>query len=255
MHIARKELLDKITGVYDRLEGHTGTTVNSDNFLNMTKNMSDNEFFDYIHGILADPKKHLYFEIEVFEREPRWEEVEETAKFLNLELFDYVAFPHLSSDPSKPVYTINKIFVGWINMRRVQQVVNKKNSIPTGIDKRSSLTGQVSGESKAARVSDLEMFALVCHGVDNLTKEYFGPRAGDLVAKEEMLHQIATTGSVSLKDLPNKRSNRVALNTANVYLLGGGMESDLITKEGYILQRTFEKQYEGAKGLTRKEGS
>lgn len=68
--------------------------------------------------------------------------------------------------------------------------------------------------------------------------------------KEEMYHQIATKGSVALKDLPEDKLNKVALNTANVTLLAAALETNMVT-EGGVLPRTVKNRYKEAKGLKR----
>lgn len=248
----RKEITDFIVEMYDALE--QGGTKNSTNFLNFTKKMSDSQFIAYMTSLVNDPKKHLYFEIEAFENEPDYATVENVANNIVGEeythLYDYIAFPHLSSDPKNPVYTVHKVFNGYINMRRVQQLVNNKNHIPTSTSKRDPKTNQVVFESKAARVADVEQFAMICHGTKNVLKEFFGPRGGDPVMRDEMSQQIATTGSAQLSDMHDSKLNKTSLNTANVYLIASAIESDLVTKNG-ILPRTIINQYNEARRLDR----
>lgn len=248
----RKEITDFIVEMFNALE--KGGTKNSDNFINKTKNMSDSQFILYMTSLVNDPKKHLYFEIEAFENEPDYETVENVANNIVGEeythLYDYIVFPHLSNDPKNPTCTVHKVFNGYINMRRVQQLVNHKNHIPTSADRRDPKTNQVVFESKAARVADLEQFALICHGTKNVLKEFFGPRGGDAVMRDEMSRQIATTGTCQLSNMHDSKLNKTSLNTANVYLLASGIESDLVTKNG-ILPRTIMDQYKEAKVLNR----
>jgi hypothetical protein len=60
------------------------------------------------------------------------------------------------------------------------------------------------------------------------------PRADDMVAKEEMYAAIAQKGYVSLNELTNNVDNKVTLNTLDVYLIGCGIKSDLITRGSYL---------------------
>lgn len=248
----RKEITEFIVTMYNALE--KGGTKNSDKFINQTKNMSDAQFIAYMTALVNDPKKHLYFEMEAFVNEPDYETVEKVANEIVGEeythLYDYIAFPHLSKDPKNPEYSIHKVFNGYINMRRVQQLVNNKNHIPTHISKRDPKTNQVVFESKAARVADVEQFALICHGTKNILKEFFGPRGGDPVMRDEMSRQIATTGSAQLSEMHDSKLNKTSLNTANVYLIAAGIENDMVTKNG-ILPRTIMNQYKEARGLDR----
>ena len=135
-------------------------------------------------------------------------------------------------------------------MRRVQQLVNNKNHIPTSASRRDPKTNQVVFESKAARVADVEMFALICHGTKNVLKEFFGPRGGDPVMRDEMSQQIVTTGTAQLSEMHDSKLNKTSLNTANVYLTASAIESDLVTKNG-ILPRTIINQYKDPRTLDR----
>jgi hypothetical protein len=250
MDPVRKQMVDLIVTVWDMLD-NTGKC--SQDFVNKTKDMLDSEFFEMMRLIVSpETKNHLYLELEAFENEPLFEQIEEAADFLGVKLFDYVAFPHLSGDSEEPYYTVHPVFTGYANIRRVQQIVNKKNKIPTSVDERNPRTGQVTGHSKAARLSDVEVVALIAHGSYNILNEFFTLRSGDPVAREGAAHEIATKGSCSLEELDLDRRNRVALNTANVVLLGAGIETNLIT-EGGVLKRTLEKQYKDPRGLKRKE--
>jgi hypothetical protein len=247
----RKKITDFLTNLYDKLDN---TKKNTNKFIGLTEKMTDNQFIAYFTSLINDPKKHLYLEIEAFVNEPNYETVEDAAYNIvgdeYCHLYDYIVYPHLSEDPSKPIYSINKVFNGYINLRRVQQLVNSKNHIPTSVDKRDPRTNQVTQESKAARISDVEQFAMICQGTKNVVKEMFGPRGGDPVMRDEMAYQIATKGSTSLEEMHDSKFNKVSLNTANVYLLGASLETDLLTKNG-ILPRTIKNQYTDAKSLKR----
>ena len=94
------------------------------------------------------------------------------------------------------------------------------------------LTGQVTGEDKNSRSSDMENLNLVAINANETLKELLGPRADDNVMKNEMLQQIALTGNVTLSNMTNDLENKTALNTLNVFFTGMGFRTDLITKDG-----------------------
>ena len=50
-------------------------------------------------------------------------------------------------------------------------------------------------------------------------------------AKNKMYNQINTTGQVSLKDLESDKSNQIARNTVDVYLIGSGIMSNLLEQD------------------------
>ena len=252
--MTNREKREAITKLLDDVyNGLDPTKKNSAKFHNKTDKMSDSQFILFFTSLVNDPKKHLYFEMEAFENEPNYETIENVINNVvgdeYCHLYDYIAFPHLSED-GHIYYTKNKIFNGYINLRRVQQLANNKNHIPTSIDKRDPRTGQVTQESKAARVSDVEQFALICQGNKTILKEMFGPRGGDPVMRDQMESEIATSGTVSLSDLTDNKLNKPSLNTTNVYFTSAGLETDLITKNG-ILPRTIQKQFDKAKTINR----
>jgi hypothetical protein len=123
-------MVQLVISVWDALDH---TNKNSNKFSEKIKSMSDDEFFSMINSL--GKNNHLYFEIEAFENEPDWEMVEKADKIVDSKIFDYIAMPHLSGDSETPYYTVNKVFNGYVNMRRVQQMINKKNNIPTDINK------------------------------------------------------------------------------------------------------------------------
>lgn len=247
----RKEITDFLVELYDTIDT---TKSNSEKLLRDTEKLSDAQFIALFSSIVNDPKKHLYLEMEAFVNEPDYEKLEKAANDIvgdeYCHLYDYIAMPHLSDDPDHPYYTKEKIFNGYVNLRRVQQLVNNKNHIPTHVDKRDPKTGQVTLDSKASRVSDVEQFALICQKNEKILKEMFGPRGGDAVMRNEMEHQIATSGEARLSDMHDNKFNKTSLNTVNVYLTAAGFETDLITKNG-ILPRTIQNQYKEAKVINR----
>lgn len=245
----RKEITDFLVKLYDTIDK---TKKNSQKFLDMTKNMSDSQFIAFYTSLINDPKRHLYVEIEAFENEPDYQTLEKAADVVGEKyhhLWDYINMKHLSDDGT-PCYTKNKILSGYINLRRVQQMVNNKNHIPSGNEKRDPKTGQVAFESKAARISDLEQFAIISQGNKEILKEMYGPRGGDKVMKDEMEAQIASTGTARLDELTDNKINKTSLNTANMYFLAAGLETDLVLKNG-ILPRTLARYNKNVSGVDR----
>ena len=60
-----------------------------------------------------------------------------------------------------------------------------------------------------------------------------------MMMKQEMSSQIANQGYVSLDDLESDPANKTTLNTVDVYLMGMGLKSDLVTS-GLMLKRTID---------------
>ena len=147
--------------------------------------------------------------------------------------------PFANENKTSSAFTKYEVPVGYIHMKRMQQILTKKNSTSTDIDKRSSITGQVTGKDKNARVSDQENFALVTLGADNILKEMMGPRADDITMKQEMLAEISKKGYVSLSELNSKVENKTTLNTVDTYLLAMGIKTNLVT-DGLVVKKTLD---------------
>lgn len=246
MHPARKEIDALVLKTFETIEPDK---INYNKYKNKVKNMSDDEYFEFIKGVSYNPDHHIFFEIEMMkENQIQLDRIVEAAKLNNVKLFDRIGFRDIVD--GETVYTTHEMFIGRCPIRKVQQFLSKKNSMPKDINKVNPRTGQVTGKSKGGRVSDMELFGLIVQDIPNVIKEYFGPKSGDPVMKQQMYHSIATTGSASLAEMTNNKMNKVALNTANMILLGAGLESDLVTQPGLILPRTFKQQ--NVKGITRR---
>jgi len=119
-----------------------------------------------------------------------------------------------------------------------QQLLVKKNAYNLDISKRSPKSGQISESDKVSRISDAETYSLSVIGATEFLKEAMGPRADDHMKKMEMYRKISNEGYVSLKDLPSDVESSTTLNTINVYLIGSGIDNDLITNT-LLLPRTM----------------
>lgn len=233
----RKSMEALIYKVFDALDE---TKINSNKYRDMFEKMSDAEFDRFFKEFFQDENQYLVLDVVDYERDLRMEHVENAAKILGVPLFERVVTPHVNKDSDNPVITKAAVPVGYIHVKRVQQILSKKNTTSTEISSRSALTGQVVGRDKNARDSDSENFALVTIGAENILREFMGPRADDMVMKNEMYSSISQKGFVSLDTLTDNVDNKVTLNALDVHLIGMGIKSDLVT-EGLILKKTLSK--------------
>jgi hypothetical protein len=192
---------------------------------------------------LESDEENFILDVVDFEHDLKMEYIEKAAKVINIPLMEYVFLPHLSMNKDKPVVTKEKCLVGYINVKRPQQLLYKKNGISISNEKTSALTGQVTGKDQNGQDSEMEASFLVSLGADKILQEFHGPRADDHTMKREMNESIATKGYVSLDDLTNLPTNKVTLNTVNTYLLGMMLKSDIVT-DSYILPKTSEELFE-----------
>lgn len=151
-------LIDKVMRAMDP------SGVNANKYKQMFSVMSDQQFSQWITKFLADPKSNFRIDIEEFGSDDRkllFENMEKAADIVNIKLFEYVYMPHLSSDPNRPVRTSKPVLVGYLNIKRPQQMVMKKTGLALSDDNRDENTGAVKGESKAVPLQVLRTNCLL----------------------------------------------------------------------------------------------
>lgn len=235
----RKEIEQLIYDVFDAIDP-SGT--NTQKYRSHFEGMTDTEFEKFMRSFLKNDEEQFILDIVEFEHDLSMDKCEKAAKVLGIPLMEYVYMPWLTMDKENVVVSKEKCLVGYINVKRPQQMVHKKNGISISNTKISALTNQVVDHDKNARDSDIEASMLVALGADEILKELHGPRADDPVMKREMNQSIATKGYVSLEDLTNSPTNKVTLNTINTFLLSMGLKSDIVT-DSYILPKTSEELF------------
>ena len=233
--IKRQDMEDLIYKFFDAFD-KSGT--NTKHYKELFQPMSDAQFERYFKEFFADENAYLILNIVDYEYSINIEDIERAANVLGVPLFEYVYMPHLTMDKKHVIVTKERVPVGYINIKRPQQTISKKNGISTNIDARSAITGQVSGADKNGRESDLENTMLTSIGAFETMRELNGPRADDITMKQQMLRDIALNGYTRLADMDDDIMNKTTLNTVNVFLLGMGINSDLVTK-GLMLKNTI----------------
>ena len=173
---------------------------------------TDKEFESWLKKFLNDPSENFYLEFLPGDDEPDLPTIVKAGKVLNIPLEEYVFYKHLGSDGT-PVRSRERVMVGYLYLKKLQQIITKKNSYTLSTDKRSQKTGQVTGEDKAARVTDQETPALLVLGGDYALKEFMGPRADNMEKKNKMSEDIANYGFVSMDDLEGSINNSQTINT------------------------------------------
>lgn len=225
--VRRKEVMKVIVDVMNILDP---SGANAKKYQDFFGKMSDKEFDEWMTNFLNDDEKPgLYLEIEEFDRDLEYENIEKAADYLGVPLFEYVASPHLSKDDDNVVVTPEPVPVGYLHIKRLQQFILKKNSGSTYINKKNARTGQVIAEDKNGRNSDAETYALLNIGAEHALKEFMGPKADDPVMQSQMLGAIATNGYVSENDMTSDPINKVSLATMDMYFTLQGLRTNIYT--------------------------
>jgi len=231
----RKEMEKMIYDVFTALDP---SGRNTEKYQSNFSKMSDAQFDSFFKKLFANEDQYLILDTVDYENDLTIENTEKAAKILGIELFEKVVMPFVNHDTKNPVVTKFEIPVGYVHMKRMQQMLSKKNSTSINIGTRSPLTGQVTREDKNTRDSDVENFAFVTLDAVDTLRELMGPRSDDMVMKAEMYSQISQKGFVSLDTLTNDVENKVTLNTVDTYLIGMGIKSDLVT-DGLVVKSSM----------------
>ena len=232
----RKELEDYI---YDLMTTMDPTGKNTERMRNFFKPMSDKEFLKFMDEFLDNPDKNFCVGYEPYNNPVTMNFIHEVAKKRGVPIYERVYRPYVNGDTEDPPGTPNLIMVLDVPVKRLKQMAFNKNHASTAANKIDPRTGQVTGEDRTARVTDVETYSLIVQGQYNAAQEFFGPASDDTAAHYEMLRRILRDGEVELADLPNDPVNKVTLNTINALMIGSCLESNLITETGYMLPVTL----------------
>lgn len=134
----------------------------------------------------------------------------------------------LTDAKSGTVYlTPVKYLVVDLPLRRQQQLLTKKISIPDDNKHVDELTGQVTGDSKGASLSGPELQLLRSQGLDRPILEMIKPRGGDEKARRAIYRQIIETGSASLDSVLGTGSRVKSTETLSTLLKGMHLNNNL----------------------------
>ena len=233
----RKEMEELIYGFFDLFDP---TGRNTEYYRNKFKSMNDGEFDQYFKLLFEQDDPYLTATMVDYENPVKIENIEKAAEFLDVPLFERVVLPYASQDPNNPIITKHECLVGYLNIKRLQQLNFKKIGISTDISERNMITGQVAGHDKNSRNSDQETIALLTVGANVSLKELMSMRADDMVMKAEMNKKIARDGYVAMNELTDKLSNKTTLNSAAVFFIGAGLMTDLVMND-YFLPKTLDE--------------
>jgi hypothetical protein len=196
--------------------------------------MNDKQFDKYIHEIIDTEEEGFRLDIVEYESPLLMENCVNAAKVLNIDLFEYVYMPHVTNDLTNVVRSPTPALVGYLNIKRPQQLLEKKNGMSSDINKINALTGQVTSDDKNSTLTNVESINLAAMGSKAILQELMGPRSDDRNMKNSMLEQIEETGSAALSDMEKDKTVKPTLSTINAYLLSMGLQTDLLSYDNIL---------------------
>jgi len=202
------------------------TGANAKRWSETLREMTDQEFDKFV-GRLESGEEMPYLEVLPFHNEPTMGQIHKAAKLVGVELHQHVTYNH----DGKPVRTKEKVPVGYLQVKRLQQLLRKKTSVSLEISRRNQLTGQLAGDSAVGRFTGPESYALQALGAEATLRELLGARGDNRDKKLQMYQAIQRDGFVREKELVGSAKGQATLNMLNVMLLGAGLVTDLVTGE------------------------
>ena len=232
----RRKIETLITQVMKDLDP---TGINAAKYQNMFVKMSDSQFSQWVTRFLADEKSNLRLDIEEFDskRVLQFENVEKAANRMGVKLFEYVYMPFASSDPNRPIRTKSPVLVGYLNIKRPQQLVSKKTGLALSDTNRDEMTGVAKGDSKGGTTTGLETEMLAGVDADEILSEFCGVRGDNQAEYDNMMSKIAETGSVKLSDIKTTIFDKPTLLKADMYLIAMGLKTDLVSESYYSVDK------------------
>ena len=211
--------------VYDVMDALDPSKTNSDKYRAMFNKMTNAEFESFMNDMFTDDDLNFTLDVVSFDREVDLEKAQKAAKVLDIPLEEYVMLPFLNMDIDNPIVTKVPVFITYTIFKRLQQTTLKKNSTSIHISDRSATTGQVVGDDKNGRSSDVENAGLIAVGAEACAKEFNGFRADGLIRKNVAYSSATNKGYISLEDVESSAGidDRTVLNTIDKLYIGMGL--------------------------------
>lgn len=214
--------------IYKTFSAIDPTGANTEYYQKLFSSMSDAQFTKLISGRLP-----FRYHVSPFNNEPKMPDIINAFKVLDKPLLEKVSLPYLAKDNNGKAIESKECLVGYMNIKRLKQMLTKKNNTALEIANRDMKTGRLLGHDKGGLESNKEFEGALALGLENTTAEYARIKAAAMKAKAETYNTINTKGEVSFKDIDTDKTDSIAKNTMNVYLIGANLHSNLIDEDYY----------------------
>ena len=167
--------------IYKFFDAIDPTKANSNFYKEMFSKMSDNQFMEFC-------KRRLPFRLQTtaFDRELNPTKCINALKAINVPVLEKIKLPSIyTNSDGVAVNSNNEAMVGYLNLKKLKQLVTKKSGYNTDITVRNPKTGAIVGNSKGVE-SDRELESLVLQNMDATIKEFTRAKADDMEAKNKM---------------------------------------------------------------------
>jgi hypothetical protein len=195
--------------------------------------MTDKEFEQFVTTPLS-----LYYQTSGLHREPTMININHALDEIGVPLLEEVYMPYKYKNSEGKAVKSKKCPVIYIHMKRMKQLLTKKNGMSIEIKTRDMRTGLLTGHDKNGRESDREFESLAISNLTNTMSELSKSRADAMQDKALLSSTIKAMGTSRLKDLVNDPSDSLSKNLLNVYFIGAGINTTLINVD-YMTPHTL----------------
>lgn len=191
-------------------------------------NMSDEQFRKYMKGDFP-----FYLQTGAF-KEPTMKQIIQAFDVINVPLLEELYMPNKYKDSNNTPIKSKECLVVYLPIKRMKQIITKKNSMSINIDTRDVRTGLLTGYDKNSKQSDREAEAIAIRSLDAVSKELSRSRADSMNDKSIMYNTINNLGQVYLSDLPDEISDSISNNLTSTYFIGAQLYTNLVNQEYYL---------------------
>ena len=201
---------------------------NTDFWKEKFSKMSDAQFIKYISNHYP-----FFYQTGAF-KEPSMDQISKALKTINVPLLEPVYMPCTYRDENGNPMKTSECLVVYLPVKRMKQLLTKKNGMSIYTNTRDMRTGLLSGIDKNGKESDREFESLAISGFTNTIKEFSRPRADSMEDKSVMNNTISNLGQVYLSDLPDDQADSLSKNLLSTYFLGAQLYTNLVNDEYYL---------------------
>ena len=199
---------------------YIGKIVTGNENINLYKelfsNMSDKEFHLFMEDI-RDRKTTLSIIIPNGNKNIKVN-VENNFKIAKELGFDFFQRLKISGSKELPDYiTPNKFLIFKLPIKRASQLLSKKVSIPEDDRSIDILTGQVTGKSRASKITLPELQLLIGMGMKDSVRELVKVRGGDIGANNAANAMLYKQGQASQRDIEQFSTGVISTKSLKAY--------------------------------------
>lgn len=130
--------------IYDTFDQIDPKHYNSDYYKSLFAQMNNNQFYDFLNRRLP-----FRFHEDVFKVEPNMNQIIHAFRIIKAPLFERIKLPYIYKDAnnSKPIES-QPCLVVYLHIKRMKQMLSKKNSTAAEIAQRDMRTGRLLNKDK-----------------------------------------------------------------------------------------------------------